>query len=64
MVSVGKSHASELFQAFGPLRRIPIIAGGYMGMQVEADFFLVQIVTPELISSRFDLAQQISRQIS
>jgi hypothetical protein len=35
-----------------------------MGMQVEADFFLVQIVTPELISSRFDLAQQISRQIS
>jgi hypothetical protein len=64
LVSIGRSHASELFQAFGPLRRIPLIAGRYMGMQVEADFFLVQIVTPELISSRFDLAQQISRQIS
>ena len=44
LVSIGRSHASELFQAFGPVRRIPLIAGRYMGMKVEADFYLAQVV--------------------
>jgi hypothetical protein len=56
LVSIGRSHASELFQALGPVRRIPLIVGRYSGMQVEADFYLVQIQETDL---RF-----VERQIS
>lgn len=55
LVSIGRSHASELFQAFGSVRRIPLIAGRYMGMQVEADFYLVRVDRTDLRSIKSGL---------
>jgi hypothetical protein len=40
---IGRSNLTQLHQAFGTTRRIPLRAGRYHGMQVEADFFLTRI---------------------
>jgi hypothetical protein len=40
---IGRSHLTQLHQAFGPTRRFPLRTGRYHGMQVEADMVLTQL---------------------
>jgi hypothetical protein len=45
LLGIARGNASTLFQAFGPTRRIPMRVGIYKGMQVEADFYLTQVLS-------------------
>jgi hypothetical protein len=40
---IGRSHLTQLHQAFGTSKRFPLRAGRYHGMQVEADLFFTHI---------------------
>lgn len=40
---IGRSHLTQLHQAFGTTRRFPLRTGRYHGMQVEADMFITRI---------------------
>lgn len=47
LVEISRSQATTLHSAFGPTRRFCLRVGGFHGLDVEADFFLTQImVTP------------------
>jgi hypothetical protein len=41
--ALGRSHLTQLHQAFGTTKRFPLRTGTYHGMQVEADMFLTRI---------------------
>jgi hypothetical protein len=56
---IGRSHLTQLHQAFGITRRFPLRAGSYHGMQVEADMFLTK-VEPESLPRTRKLSQSIS----
>jgi hypothetical protein len=44
LVSIGRTNASRLHESFGPTRRFPLDIGRYKGMQIEADFYLTEIM--------------------
>lgn len=41
--ALGRSHLTQLHQAFGSTKRFPLRVGAYHGMRVEADMFLTRI---------------------
>ena len=59
LVGISRSHATILHSAFGPTRRFPLRVGPYHGMDIEADFFLTQIM--ELPSK--DLIREVKSSI-
>jgi len=40
---IGRSHLTQLHQAFGPTRRFPLRTGRYHGMSVDADMIITRI---------------------
>ena len=59
LVGISRSHATILHSAFGPTRRFPLKVGSFHGMDIEADFFLTQIM--ELPSK--DLIREVKSSI-
>jgi hypothetical protein len=44
LVGISRSHATILHSALGPTRRFALKVGSFHGMDIEADFFLTQII--------------------
>jgi hypothetical protein len=59
LVGISRSHASTLHGAFGPTRRFPLRAGSFHGMNVEADFFLTQIISSPSKNLKKEIIQSI-----
>ena len=59
LVGISRSHATILHSAFGPTRRFPLKVGSIPGLDIEADFFLTQIM--ELPSK--DLIREVKSSI-
>jgi hypothetical protein len=52
--ALGRSHLTQLHEAFGITKRFPLRIGTYHGMQVEADMFLTQIErNPSTMANEF-----------
>ena len=59
LVGISRSHTTILHSAFGPTRRFPLRVGGFHGMDIEADFFLTQIIDTPSKNLKRDISESI-----